>query len=289
MDVRELNSGGSGNRDGNFVIAKAAYSLRSLGDRQATVAATNDTVARADGKYVVQVRRNVDGTIKSFTADEVTDGTLVSFVNESFTSSLPLDVQGSAAAAYSLRNLSSTYSGPVVNVRRSSDDTTRDFTADSITNGDLVSFISETQVGWNLQPTFEIASGGGSISSQSSTATTATVTATGGTDNLLRVATKPLSIKIENGDSVTFNITASGIDNSGNQARFRVRTAGTNTDVAAVDLNDGTNQDITLSPTGSAGYIAITNLNTASSLSITFNSITAVSYTHLTLPTIYSV
>jgi len=80
LDVKELNSGGSGDRDGNFVIAKAAYSLRSLGDRQATVAATNDTVARADGKYVVQVRRSSDDTIKSFTADEVTDGTLVAFV-----------------------------------------------------------------------------------------------------------------------------------------------------------------------------------------------------------------
>ena len=143
LDVRELVSGGSDDgRTGDFIIAKAAYSLRSLGDRQATVAATGDTVTAANGKYVVQVRRNVDGKIKSFTADEVADGTLLSFVNESFTSSLPLDVQGSAAAAYSLRNLSSTYSGPVVNVRRSSDDTTRDFTADSITNGDLVSFVN---------------------------------------------------------------------------------------------------------------------------------------------------
>ena len=77
LDVKELQSDG---RTGNFVIAKAAYSLRSLGDRQATVAATGDTVARADGKYVIQVRRSSDDTIKSFTADEVTDGTLVAFV-----------------------------------------------------------------------------------------------------------------------------------------------------------------------------------------------------------------
>ena len=143
LDTRALNSGGSGDRDGDFQIASAAYSLRSLGDRQATVAATGDTVTAANGKYVVQVRRNVDGTIKSFTADEITDGTLVSFVNESFTSSLPLDVQGSAVAAYSLRNLSSTYSGAVVNVRRSSDDTTKDFTADGITNGTLLAFVNE--------------------------------------------------------------------------------------------------------------------------------------------------
>jgi len=79
LDVRLLNTG-TGERDGLFQIASAAYSLRSLGDRQATVAATGDTVTAANGKYVVQVRRSSDDTIKSFTADEVSDGTLVAFV-----------------------------------------------------------------------------------------------------------------------------------------------------------------------------------------------------------------
>jgi hypothetical protein len=76
LDIQALTSTG---RDGDFLIAKAAYSLRSLGTRQATVAATGDTVARANGKYVCQVR-SVTGDIKSFTADEVSDGTLVDFV-----------------------------------------------------------------------------------------------------------------------------------------------------------------------------------------------------------------
>ena len=76
LDIQALTATG---RDGDFLIAKAAYSLRSLGTRQATVAATGDTVARADGKYVCQVR-SVTGDIKSFTADEVSDGTLVDFV-----------------------------------------------------------------------------------------------------------------------------------------------------------------------------------------------------------------
>ena len=78
LDIRALES--DGDRDGDFQIASAAYSLRSLGDRQATVSATGDTVAAANGKYVVQVRRSSDDAIKSFTADEVTDGTLVAFV-----------------------------------------------------------------------------------------------------------------------------------------------------------------------------------------------------------------
>ena len=138
LDIQALSATG---RDGDFLIAKAAYSLRSLGTRQATLAATGDTVARANGQFVAQVRRNVDGNLKSFTATEVTDGTLLSFVNESFTSSLPLDVQGSAAAAYSLRNLSSSYSGNVVEVRRSSDDTTQNFTATEVTDGTLLAFV----------------------------------------------------------------------------------------------------------------------------------------------------
>ena len=140
LDIQALQPDG---RTGDFLIAKAAYSLRSLGTRQATLAATGDTVARADDKFVAQVRRNVNGDLKSFTATEVTDGTLTSFVNESFTSSLPLDVSGSASAAYGLRNLSSSYSGNVVEVRRSSDDTTQNFKAAEITDGTLVNFVNE--------------------------------------------------------------------------------------------------------------------------------------------------
>jgi hypothetical protein len=80
LDIQALSATG---RDGDFLIAKAAYSLRSLGTRQATLAATGDTIARADGKFVVQVRRSSDDALKSFTADEVTDGTLLSFVGTS--------------------------------------------------------------------------------------------------------------------------------------------------------------------------------------------------------------
>ena len=77
LDIQALEADG---RTGDFLIAKAAYALRSLGTRQATLAATGDTVARANGKFVVQVRRSSDDALKSFTADEVTDGTLLAFV-----------------------------------------------------------------------------------------------------------------------------------------------------------------------------------------------------------------
>ena len=79
LDIQALSATG---RDGDFLIAKAAYSLRSLGTRQATLAATGDTVARSDGQFVAQVRRSSDDALKSFTATEVTDGTLLAFVNE---------------------------------------------------------------------------------------------------------------------------------------------------------------------------------------------------------------
>jgi len=109
LDIQALSATG---RDGDFLIAKAAYSLRSLGTRQATVAATGDTVARANGQFVCQVRRPSDDALKSFTAAEVTDGTLLSFVTEEvtlldatdFSSSLP-----SPLSTYSDGSLTSTF------------------------------------------------------------------------------------------------------------------------------------------------------------------------------------
>jgi len=86
LDIREIadsnSDGDNDGRVGDFLIANAAYSLRSLGTRQATLAATGDTVARANGKFVCQVRRDSDDALKSFTATEIIDGTLLSFVNE---------------------------------------------------------------------------------------------------------------------------------------------------------------------------------------------------------------
>jgi len=104
LDIQALSATG---RDGDFLIAKAAYSLRSLGTRQATLAATGDTVARADGKFVVQVRRSSDDAVKSFTADEVTDGTLLAFVNEIQTLGTAVNGTGSFDN-YTVSNLSNT-------------------------------------------------------------------------------------------------------------------------------------------------------------------------------------
>jgi hypothetical protein len=51
-----------------------------------------------------------------------------------------LDLVPGAAAAYSLRSLSNSYAGPVVTVRRSSDDAEEDFTATAVADGTLAGF-----------------------------------------------------------------------------------------------------------------------------------------------------
>jgi hypothetical protein len=53
---------------------------------------------------------------------------------------LLLDAVPGAAAAYSLRQLSNSYTGPVVTVRRSSDDAEEDFKASEIDDGTLTAF-----------------------------------------------------------------------------------------------------------------------------------------------------
>jgi hypothetical protein len=127
LDLRELDTN-TGERDGALIEAAAAYSLRKLKEDF-----TGD---------VVEVRRNVDGETEGFTADEVTDGTLESFVSASFDEELPLDQATGAAAAYSLRNLSSSFTGDVVEVRRSSDDAVKSFTASEVADGTLEDWVN---------------------------------------------------------------------------------------------------------------------------------------------------
>ena len=120
--------------------AAAAYSLRDLNDK-------------AGNNKVVRVRRASDNHERDFLAKEVSNGTLKNWVNTQTV--LPLDIKAEtadgrtgsvipAAAAYSLRNLSSSYSGNVVEVRKDQSSTTEDtksFTADEVSDGTLVDFV----------------------------------------------------------------------------------------------------------------------------------------------------
>ena len=77
---------------------------------------------------------------------------------------LLLDAVPGAAAAYSLRQLSNAYTGPVVTVRRSSDNAEEDFKASEIDDGTLTAFCG---AGNGLVKTWHDQSGNGRDASQS--------------------------------------------------------------------------------------------------------------------------
>ena len=247
--------------------ASAAYSLRDLNDK-------------AGNNKVVRVRRASDNHEKDFRAKELKD--IETWVNAQTV--LPLDIQEleadgrtgdlvEAAAAYSLRNLSSSFTGSVVEVRRSSDGEEDSFTASDVADGTLEDWVTEEQVGWNVQPTWDVSAGDGVISSQSSTSTTSTlsITTTSGT-SFVRQSSKPNHIIASSGDQVVANITLSGFDGS---FLARLRTSGTNTNVAQKTLSNGT-ADYTFTLTGSAGYFAFTGIQATSGATITVNSIKVI-------------
>jgi hypothetical protein len=121
--------------------AAAAYSLRAL---------------NGNGDSVVRVRRASDNDEKDFTAEQIELGEMVNWVNSQTVPPLDIGVEtsggripvpeggtsiGIPAAAYSLRNLSTTYTGNVVDVRRSSDNAVASFTASQISNGQMLDFV----------------------------------------------------------------------------------------------------------------------------------------------------
>lgn len=253
--------------------AAAAYSLRAL---------------NGNGDNVVRVRRASDNDEKDFTAEQIELGEMVNWVNSQTVPPLDIGVEtsegripvpeggtsiGTPAAAYSLRNLSTTYTGNVVDVRRSSDDAEASFTAAEVSDGTLENWVAEEQVGWNVQPTWDVASGDGVISSQSSTATTSTfsITTTSGV-SFVRQNSKPNHVIASSGDQVIANITLSGFDVD---VLARLQTAGTNTIVAQQTLSNGT-ADYTFNLTGSGGYFSLTLIEATSGATLTFNSIKVI-------------
>jgi hypothetical protein len=130
-----------------FRNAAAAYSLRPL------------TLSGQDNP-VVKVRRSVDNTEQDFNPAQINDGTLEQFVNAGDVA--PADYGTGAAAAYSLRHVSDGYTGDVVRVRRSVDNTEQDFNPTEIEDGTLASFVG----GQNLLLRSEILGGGTGGASQ---------------------------------------------------------------------------------------------------------------------------
>jgi hypothetical protein len=126
----------------NFGGASAAYSLRDLNGRN---------------PRIVRVRRASDNHERDFYKDGINSGELTNWVNSQIVPPLDIGVEtsegripvpeggtsiGTPAAAYSLRNLSTTYTGNVVDVRRSSDDAVDSFTAAEVADGTLEAWVS---------------------------------------------------------------------------------------------------------------------------------------------------
>jgi len=109
-----------------YTGAAAAYSLRKL---------RNGYTGGA-----IEVRRSADGATQDigFVDGELDTASLEEFVNCEDVA--PADHGSGAAAAYSLRYVSASYTGDVIQVRRSSDDTTQDFNPTEITDGTLATF-----------------------------------------------------------------------------------------------------------------------------------------------------
>ena len=127
-----------------FGGASAAYSLRNLASNIASV---------------VRVRRGSDNSERDFSAEDVSSGAMTQWVNAQVVPPLDLKALDSdgertgsviaAEAAYSLRNLSDSYTGNVVDVRRSSDDAEESFTAAEVADGTLTAWVSEAPVAQN--------------------------------------------------------------------------------------------------------------------------------------------
>jgi hypothetical protein len=188
-----------------FSGAAAAYSLRELSN---------------EVDNVVRVRRSMDNAEKDFTAAEVVDNTLVDFCN--FTDKLPANYGAGADRAYSLRYVYEGYSGDVVRVRRTSDQTEQDFNPTEITDGTLESFVGAGNDGfattWYDQVGFE------ELSSAYGTSISGTVV--GGTDSYTDVA------PVSSGNFYRIQWTVSAIQTRG-RVRFRNASNGSDLTVLA--------------------------------------------------------
>jgi hypothetical protein len=115
----------------------------------------------------------------------LTESTRLTLAKQSVAPGL-LDAYGGAAAAYSLRNLSWAYGGPVVRVRRSSDNTEQDFTATQVTNGTLTTFCGS---GNGFVRTWYDQSGNANNAGQTTTASQPQIVSAG---SLILEASKPV-------------------------------------------------------------------------------------------------
>lgn len=202
--------------------AAAAYSLRRLNSYYEGPA--------------VRVRRSIDDqeTDIGFNPVELDTTTLESWVANPGTA-LPADYGDGPAAAYSLRYASSTYSGPVVRVRRDNDDAELDFTPFEITDGTLEAWVGSGNNG--LVETWYDQSGNGNNASQTAAA------------NQPKIVDSSTGLVLENekpaidfdGTDDFFNLTSNIVTNvnyTGFQVVKRNATLTNSVTAAGISIND---------------------------------------------------
>jgi len=129
LNIATTKSGGGLLTPFDTATPTAGYSLRPLS-------------IESYAQPVVKVRRSSDNTEKDFASFEITNGALESWIHSANES--PADYGAGAAAAYSLRYVSDSYTGNVVRVRRSVDNAEQDFTPSEITDGTLLAWVGTT-------------------------------------------------------------------------------------------------------------------------------------------------
>lgn len=81
--------------------------------------------------------------IKDQNISKIYSGNDIIYSTESLSQRL-LDVYNGSVGAYSLKQLNSSYSGPIIQVRRSSDNQEYNFYANDLTNGNLISWVNNS-------------------------------------------------------------------------------------------------------------------------------------------------
>ena len=251
-----------------FGGAAAAYSLRDIG---------------AMNGRIVKVRRDSGETTdpeEDFSANQVSSGALEDWVNGKLESTLPADVD-TAAAAYSLRKVKASYAEDAVRIRRTSDSVEVNVAFDSddkvsassaITNtteeggesgettaNTVAEFLSEERTTFITNPIFSTTTSGASVTSQTTTDTSSTFEFTATSDAFIRDARKTTNIGADLGDTVSFDVTATGVSQT---FGVRIRKVGANNNILQQDgLDNGkTTISFTVSSNEPAGYFNFTGL-----------------------------
>ena len=215
---------------------------------------------------------------------------------------LLLDAVPGAAAAYSLRQLSNAYTGPVVTARRSSDDAEEDFKASEIDDGTLAAFCG---AGNGFVKTWHDQSGNGRDASQATFANQPKIVSSGslvleegkpairfdGTDDWLSVSLSSLSpwsvFAVQARDAVShYGISLARSDTSPGPYAFTQFLSGSNfarSRAGFTSVTDSTvQQSLFVTISGAGGLSELTaykdgaimpSTSTASATSIDFSSV----------------